>query len=319
MNVLHPDEIDFSQYLHETDSQQNVKPAGVWVDELIHRLSNPDTTKRALMPWPKTHYLFQFRPGEVTLWQGQNGGGKSLITGQVALGLVGQGEKSCIASFEMKPATTLERMVRQYAQCNPRAPEYCTDEGVKVLEQVYRDFQMFLDGRLWLYDQQGTVEANQVIAMARYCAKELDITHVFIDSLMKCVRGEDDYNGQKAFVDELCSLARDNQIHVHLIHHLRKPANEDAKPGKYDGKGSGAISDQVDNVISIWRNKPKEMAVKEGKGGKEAEPDCVLYVQKQRNGEEEPNIGLFLDRDSMQFVANKGDEPIDFCKLWGWT
>ena len=75
--------------------------------------------------------------------------------------------------------------------------------------------------------------------MARYCAKELGIKHVFIDSLMKCVRGEDDFNGQKDFVDELCSLARDNQIHIHLVHHIRKLSSEAETPDKTDVKGSG--------------------------------------------------------------------------------
>ena len=318
MNILHPSEIDFSQYLHETDSQQNVKPAHVWVDDLIHRLHNPDRSRRIFLPWQKSHGVFQFRDGEVTLWQGQNGGGKSLITGQVALALAGQGINSCIASFEMKPRTTLERMARQFSHVNAGLPEYQGAEGVAAIEKLYRDFQDFLRDRMWLYDQQGTVDAGQVIAMTRYCAKELDIKHVFIDSLMKCVRGEDDYNGQKSFVDELCSLARDNRIHIHLVHHLRKPSNEDAKPGKYDGKGSGAISDQVDNVISIWRNKPKENAIKEGKRCDESEPDCVLYCQKQRNGDDEPNIGLYLDRESMQFVGSMGDAPIDFCQIHHW-
>ena len=70
---------------------------------------------------------------------------------------------------------------------------------------------------MWLYDQQGTVTTSQVVAVTRYCAMELGVTHVFIDSLMKCVAGEDDYNAQKSFVDELTALARDHNVHIHLI------------------------------------------------------------------------------------------------------
>jgi twinkle protein len=39
------------------------------------------------MPWSKAIGEFNFRPGEVTLYAGSNGGGKSLITGQIALRL----------------------------------------------------------------------------------------------------------------------------------------------------------------------------------------------------------------------------------------
>jgi archaellum biogenesis ATPase FlaH len=41
----------------------------------------------------KINWEFNFRPGEVTLYAGSNGGGKSLITGQIALGLIKQGRK----------------------------------------------------------------------------------------------------------------------------------------------------------------------------------------------------------------------------------
>jgi twinkle protein len=44
---------------------------------------------------------------------------------------------------------------------------------------------------------------------------------------MKCVSGEDDYNSQKSFVDELTALARDHNVHIHLVHHIRKLASEE--------------------------------------------------------------------------------------------
>jgi twinkle protein len=163
---------------------------------------------------------------------------------------------------------------------------------------------------LWLYDQQGTVTTRQVCAVVRYCAKERGITHFFVDSLMKCVSGEDDYNGQKQFVDELTSIARDHGIHIHLVHHIRKPTDESHKPTKYDYKGSGAITDQVDNVISVWRNKAKEKKRDEDKQVDEKEPDALLICDKQRNGEWEGSIGLWFDRASMQYVGGPGDEPL---------
>ena len=78
-------------------------------------------------------------------------------------------------------------------------------------------------------------------------------------------------------------------------------------------KGSGAITDQVDNVIAVWRNKPKERKRDEGLLTEEAdvkEPDCLLICDKQRNGEWEGSIGLWFERDSQQFVASHGEEPL---------
>lgn len=317
MQLISDDDIDFGLYLRETDAKTKVKPASVWMAELIERLKNPDKTQRVFLPWEKCSKVFNFRPGEVTLWAGQNGHGKTQVVSQVVLSLMGQEQKVCIASFEMKPQTTLTRLARMYSGTNPFSPEYQSQDGVDALTTLYRDFGEWSDSRLWLYDQQGTVTADKVIGMARYCAKELGITHIVIDSLMKCVQGEDDYNGQKEFVDEFTALARDNQVHIHLIHHTRKPQNENHIPDKYDNKGSGAITDLVDNVMMVWRNKAKEDDVK-AKGmqsNRRTEHDAAILCRKQRNGEDEPTILLWFDRDSQQYKGDPAD-PLHFFHNW---
>ena len=315
MQLISADDIDFSQYETETDAQQKCKPAGLWVQELIERIKSPVVHKHVVMPWRKTHGIVQFRPGEVTVWGGANGNGKSLVTGQVAMSICVQGEKVCIASFEMKPIKTMERMARQWSTFNPADPQNQGDDILKAqFIEVYEQFRDWTKDKLWLYDQQGTVTAKQVCAVARYCAKEKGITHFVVDSLMKCVASEDDYNGQKMFVDELTSIARDNGMHIHLVHHIRKPADESHKPSKYDYKGTGAITDQVDNVISVWRNKAKEKARQANKPFSELDPDCMLICDKQRNGEWEGSIGLWFDKNSQQFLADSGDAPLSHFK-----
>ncbi len=311
MPALMDDDIDFALYEQQTEARQKVKAARQWVQELIDRLGTVAVEKRSVMPWQKTHKLVQFRPGEVTLWGGANGHGKSLVTGQVALSLCAQDERVCVASFEMKPLKTLERMARQWSTFNPNDLAFAGAPGaVEQFRDLYEQFRDWTDKRLWLYDKQGTVNATQVCAVARYCVKELGVSHFVVDSLMKCVAGEDDYNGQKDFVDQLTAIARDNGIHIHLIHHIRKPTSEDHLPNKYDYKGSGAITDQVDNVISVWRNKKKEKDRAANKKLAEDEPDCKLICDKQRNGEWEGVIGLWFDANSQQFLAAPGDEPL---------
>jgi len=309
------DDVDFALYERETDAAQKVKPASVWVQELIDRINSPIKQKRAVMPWRKTHTQVQFRPGEVTVWGGANGQGKSLVTGQVGLSLCAQGEKVCVASFEMKPLKTLERMARQWSAFNVSDPAFHGNEdAIRQFLDLYGQFSEWTDGKLWLYDQQGTVTARQVCAVARYCAVEKGITHFVVDSLMKCVASEDDYNGQKMFVDELTAIARDHGMHIHLVHHIKKPADESHKPTKYDFKGTGAITDQVDNVIAVWRNKTKEKNRAAGKMVADMEPDALLICDKQRNGEWEGQIGLWFDQTSMQYVGNPGDEPLSLYK-----
>ena len=309
------DSIDFSEYLKETDAQTKVKPALAFVGDAKKRLRTRANSKRTYLPWPKCNESFEFRRGEVTMWAGQNGHGKTDVTTQVALSLLGQGEKVCVASFEMKPVTTIGRMVRMFSMTNPFSPEFQDDDALTVLDTLYDDFGEWTTDRLWLYDQTGTAYPQTVLGMVKYCSQELGITHVFIDSLMKCVKAEDDYNAQKDFIDQLCAIAKDCDIHVHVVHHLKKPSKEGDMPDKHDTKGSGAITDQLDNLFMVWRNKPKEddMRVKGSHSTKQTEPDSFLLCRKQRNyegnGDGEPMISLWRHRDAGNFVAEAGGYP----------
>lgn len=310
MQFLQADEIDFGAYLKATESEQKVREASIFLEELEEEIRSPIKETPILLPWAKTHGEFAFRPGEVTLYAGSNGGGKSLITGQVALSLIQQHQRVCIASFEMKPKRSLERMLRQFSGENIYKPRY--QDKQEYLNQIINRLKVFSNNHLWFYDQQGTTSAAQVIAVARYCAVKLGITHIFIDSLMKCVQGEDDYNGQKYFIDELCALARDHNVHIHLIHHIRKLSNEESTPNKHDIKGTGAIADQVDNVFMVWRNKKKEHTAAAGGSVDPQTNDAMLMCEKQRNGEVEDWYSLWFHRESQQFVDRWDGMPMTF-------
>lgn len=310
MQFLQPDDIDFSAYLKATDTHQKVREASTWLDDIKTDIVSPPENESVSMPWASTYETFAFRRGEVTVYAGSNGGGKSLVTGQVAMGLIRQNQKVCIASFEMKPKRSIYRMVRQFSGENIDRPKYM--DKAKYIGGLLDRFREFSNNRLWFYDQQGTTNAQQVIAMARYCAVELGITHVFIDSLMKCVPSEDDYNAQKFFVDELTSLARDHNIHVHLVHHIRKLTSEEIAPNKNDIKGTGSIADQVDNVLMVWRNKKKEHDSELGKSVDPMTADAMLMCEKQRNGENEKWYKLWFHKDSHQFLDSFDGLPMKF-------
>lgn len=306
------DNIDFTQYLRETDNQTNVKNASLYIPAIKKQMRDSSKERKVWMPWEKANDSFYFRPGEVTVWAGMNGHGKSQVTAQIAMHLLKQQEKVCMASFEMKPAQTIRLMSRMYIGTNPFTPEYQNDEGYEVLDLLLDKFAAW-SKNLWIYDQTGTTNVETVIGMTRYCAKELKINHIFIDSLMKVVGSEEDMTGQKMLVAELFSIAKDHNVHVHLIHHVRKPQNENVIPDKYDLKGSGSISDQVDNVFTVFRNKAKEDDIRNnGKfGTKAAEFDSILKCCKQRHyegsGDGEPAISLWLHRDSGQFIGQPHD------------
>lgn len=304
-NVIEHDSINWNDYQSETDARAKVRPASAYLTEVEDYLLNGPSKSGDTLPWDKTSLDIRLRPGEVSVWAGVNGHGKSLILGQVKLGLMRQKRKCLTASFEMKPKATLARMCRQASQGNAPSVEFI------------RHFGAWTDGRLWIYDQQGTIQSSQILAVCRYAAKELNMHHIVIDSLMKCVRGEDDYNGQKELLDALTAIARDTGMHIHLVHHLRKGKDEDEMGGKFDLKGSGSIADQVDNLFIVWRNKRKQFEAQNGEEVDPNIPDALLSCEKQRHGEWEGKVRLWYHAPSMQYVEKPGHRPQPYTTQMG--
>lgn len=294
MQIISND-IDFLEFAGLTESQ-HLSPTVDYADEVKARFTHGVQVLGEPLPWAKTFDLIGFRLGEVSIWNGYNGHGKSLVLGQTLM-YFPQHIKILIASLEMKPAATLQRMVRQAS-------------GVRVPSNNYIDQFMKATDNIYIYDQTDTVQPNKILGLIHYCARHLNIQHFMIDSLVKCGVSTDDYAGQARFVDRLCWAAKSENIHIHLVHHVRKGADEDEIPGKMDSKGAGEITDLVDNLIVVHRTKKKERLMeklkREGREPTEEEtliPDETLNVRKQRHGEWEGQIALYFDKESTQYKS----------------
>lgn len=299
------DDVDYEAYMAEPEAKQKVRRASAWTDELIRRFTMPDHAQGVLLPWSKTSEHFRLRRNELTLWPGINGHGKSLVLGQIMLAAMAQGEKVLVASMEMKPAATMERMCKQGVGLAHPSPTEA------------REFTAWTDDRLWIFDHLGAVSWKKLMGVLRYCHVELGINQFVIDSLMRCGISDDDYNGQKAFMDALCTFRMDYPVHVHLVLHSRKLADEMALPGKFDVKGSSSLTDMADNVVTVWRNKRKEEVQQKPaymRNDKDEQAlkgaDCLLVVDKQRHWEWEGKIALWYVPGCMQFVQSEQDTPV---------
>ncbi len=261
-------------------------------------------------PWEALNHNFQFREAELTLVNGVNGHGKTEVVGHIVVEALRQGVKACVASLELKPGILLKRLTRQ-ATC-------CKMPPLLEIEAAFN----FYDDRLWLFGLTGTAKADRLLEIFHYARRRYGIQLFVIDSLMKCGIGDDDYNGQKAFVDALCDFKNKTNSHVLLVTHSRKGDSEDKPTGKMDVKGTGAITDLTDNLFIIWRNKARERALQriqagEPPGDKDQQllsgPASVLMLEKQRNGEGwEGGVPLFLDEQSHQFLMAEGSTPYNY-------
>lgn len=278
--------VDFEKYFKSLESDNaKMRLISDYVDDIEYALNNKDDISGDKLPFHRLSNLFRFREGEVTLWTGFNGHKKSMMLGYCILHLLGQNRKCCIASFEMKPVSTIFRMTRQHCGYS----NYFDTELVNLINYCRDNF--------YIFDQMGGITPERIYGVIHYAATNLGVNHFVIDSLMRVIPGEDNYNGQKDFVTKLCDLAIETNCHIHLVHHTKK--GDETKPsGRYDAKGSGAISDNVHNSLTVWSNKQKD----------EEMPDVILKCDKQREGEWEGMIALNFDNDSLRFSEKYNDE-----------
>lgn len=290
--------VDYLTFAAYCDPEE-LNSATDYVDEVVDFFVGKKETSGYTLPWGKTHDSIRLRKSEISVWGGFNGHGKSQAVGHMVVSSVHQGERWCVASMEFKPYKLLARMYRQ-ASCQSQPNEALCRGQIAP----------FFDGNLYLFDLQGTAKADRILEVFEYAFRRYGCTSFLVDSLAKCGFGEDDYNGQKSFVDRLMEFSQRFDVHVHVVAHARKGNNEDEAPGKMDIKGTGAITDMVDNVFTVWRNKPKERAKNDLKAKNRAEvlkgPDCLIGCDKQRNGEWEGKIMLWFDPASLQYVEYEG-------------
>lgn len=272
-------DVDFDKYYQEHEADHHkLKRVVDFYSEIEHYIEHGHVVTGAKLPFAKTHDVFRFRDGEVTLWTGYNGHRKSMLLGYAGVQLLRDQQKVCVASFEMKPISTISRMAKQY-----------TGSGKTGYDEM-ADFMQFAGDNLYLFDHIGGINPSRLYGIILYSAQELGVKHFMIDSLMRVITGEDSYNEQKNFVVKLCEMAINLNIHIHLVHHTKK-GKEGEPSGRYDAKGSGAISDNVHNSLIVWSNKEKNDNM----------PDVILKCDKQREGSWEGKIALDFNSENLRF------------------
>jgi len=291
-------------YEAENQHKERVKHIFEFMDEAIDFLENGTSTYGDTLPWHKTEDKFRLRHSEVTLWAAQNGAGKSMVTSQLACHLSST-TKVGIASFEMKPLMTVARVYRQAIACPNPTVEYCQ----RANEQL----------DLFIYDHVGSVTPVIVFGMIRYMAVDLGIKHIFIDSLMKCGVNSQENEPQKKFVSALQDLAKEHQIHIHLIHHLRKGKDANAIPDKYSVKGAGELVDLVDNLVLVYRDRDLQNKKAMHRANNEhfedmEKSECKLIIDKQRHGDYEGSFIFWWHEQSYQWVDNSRGEKHFYIK-----
>lgn len=264
--IFRDGEIDIQAFMEE-HGDMKIRSAAYYIGDLMELLLQRQE-KGDKAPWDALVGKFIFRPAELTIWSGAKGHGKSLAISQVFERFLEDGKRAFIISPEFPPHRVLHRMLIQSFGVENATPEV----AFQWLEA--------LESSLFLYEQQKSLRPQEVPALCRFATEVLKVDHILIDSLMKCGVGVDDLTAQKNLVDQIQQVAHNTGCHIHLVAHAKKGAGDEKIGSLHDVKGASEIADMAENVIFVWRNKKKEID-----GGDHGEPDCIVKVEAQRNGD----------------------------------
>ena len=299
MNIIDLKDIDLVNFRGNQESQ-NIKQLSHVMDEIHTSFDTDQTITGTKLPWSKTHDSLRIQPQEVSIWAGLNGSGKSLVLGQIMLFAR---EPTLIISPEMPIVKQAIRLMRQASGTNQPTRDY--------RERIGKELNEFL----WFYESSENIITNTLLTVIKYAAMTLGIKQIVVDSLMKCgIKGSEKerWAGQEDFIESLQTIAKEYNIHIHVVHHLKKGEDVYAPPTIWSIKGTGGIADLVDNAYGIHRNRKKEneMRIAEMNGDQikieelRKQPDMTLLVLKQRYGECDDPVALWFNPASLQFTGD---------------
>lgn len=232
-------------------------------DNLFDRLTSFNKVKRK----DKTEYIYVksgyesidkliggFILGQVSVWSGLNGSGKSAFLNQQILEYINQGHKVMLFSGELPDYSIkniLYRLIagKRYLTLSQNGTYYyLASEKIKSVIDVY------IGNKLYIYNNKCGTNPNYIIDTIRRAHKELGVDMIILDNLMTMnlsVYNKNKYEAQSTFVINIANLCKELGIHIHIIMH---PTKATGYLRKNDISGSADLSNAVDNVFIIHRN-----------------------------------------------------------------
>lgn len=217
------------------------------------------------------------RGGELLVFGGRPGAGKSVWAANVAVEVAKQGEHVLIFSLEMQTGELTERMIAAAAAVNLQSvhsgqlddrQQARVKNSVVMLEQLHISI-----------DDSGGLTIGQIVGRARAAAIRGKVDLIVIDYL-QLVKGKGDTRQQQVgdVTRALKALAKDLNTPVIGLAQLNRgiEGREDKRPRLSDLRESGDIEQDADMVGLLYRIECGEDSPMYGK--------AELIIAKHRNG-----------------------------------
>lgn len=247
-----------------------------------------------------------FCMGELSVWTGKSGQGKSTLLSQLMLNAVNQGFKACAYSGELINEQFQHWLLLQACGSEHLVREFDTNKQHDVYrpaDEAVDRIKNWLKGKYYLYNNEFTGKDNNIIDVFKVAYKR-GCRVFLVDNLMTAKYNynskESYYIQQSGFVGELVRFAKTYNVHVHLIAHPKKTTGEISKE---DISGSLDITNRADNAFSVNRDE-------------ETNQTMVCILKNRSDGIQKKQIALNFDVNSKRFTPY-GNDMAQF-KKYGW-
>ena len=257
---------------------------------------------------PLNQLLGGFVYGDVTVWTGRRGEGKSTMLSQVCLDAVDDGKRVCAYSGELR-ADRFQYWADLQAAGVPYITEYYDHAADRQTYYVKQDVRQrihdWYSGKFWLYDNDNVDDSSResadIIRTFELAAKRYDCRLFMVDNLMTADdrnnSKENYYQQQSQFVGKLVKFAKKYNVHVHLVAHPKKTSESLDNDSI---SGSADITNRVANSISLTRLSDEKKAA--------AGCDVSMKILKNRWEGQLGTVGLNYDKVSRRlYVPSDGN------------
>jgi twinkle protein len=197
------------------------------------------------------------RMGEVTVVTGTPSSGKSEWTNALLINLARQGVKSVVASLENPTPKVIRNQASQVTGKSFHGPGRMSEaelsEAVAWLSDRVSYVDLPDDGQSW----------QAVEEHIRYAARRYGAEVAIVDPLTMLLANSSP-DRERLDVDNIMRASRrlvtSLGIHLIIVAHPRKLANDNAVAQLYDINGSAGVRNLTWNGVSVWRDKEGEKA-----------------------------------------------------------
>lgn len=252
-----------------------------------------------------------FMYGDLSIWTGKRGEGKSTFLNQILLDCVDQGINTCIYSGEI-PAQRLKYWINLQAAGDNYVESDIDERSGKTIYYVPKNIEKLINkwdkGKIWVYDNRIVTkdESETILKIFEMAYRRYDCRVFFVDNLMTVNTNSNErdiFQKQANFTLDLVKFCREFNVHVHLVVHPRKTSGT-IKDNDSVG-GLGTITNAAHNVFSVHKCTEEEKH--------KLNCDSVLSCLKNRFYGETGDVPLMFSYKSRRFTERS-------CKVvqYGW-